>query len=274
LYRKVAVFLLLAAALLPTSARAAEEACELPILMYHQVKHKNSGKDAIQPWELEADLQYLAEEGYTTVTMAEVLAFVDEGTPLPEKPIMLTFDDGYWNNYLYVLPLLKEYNAKIVLSVIGKDADDFTQYHSTSIDHAKMTWDQIAEMAESGLVELQHHTYDLHDNSHFRIGCAQGRGESDEDYIRLLTEDTLRLQEDIHRRTGHIPTTLAYPYGKSSPLTDSVLAELGFRATLSCDYGVNRITRHPDCLWQLKRICRSHGHSAGSLLEEAFKTLQ
>lgn len=274
MYRKFVAFLLLAAVWLPVPARAAEESYELPILMYHQVKHKNSGKDAIQPWELEADLQYLAEEGYTTVTMADILSYVDEGKPLPEKAVMLTFDDGYWNNYLYVLPLLKEYNAKIVLSVIGKDTDDFTQYHSTNVDHAKMTWDQIAEMAESGLVELQHHTYNLHDNTGFRVGCARGRGESDEDYIRVLTEDTLRLQEDIHRRTGHSPTTLTYPYGKSSPLTDSILAELGFRATLSCDYGVNRITRDPDCLWQLKRICRAHGHSAEELLPPALETVK
>lgn len=269
MYRKLLAVLLLAGVLLSGDARAAEPEYELPILMYHQVKHMNSGKDAIQPWELEADLQYLAEAGYTTVTVAEVLAFVDRGEPLPEKSVMLTFDDGYYNNYLYVLPLLQKYDAKIVLSVIGKDADEFTQYHSTDIDHAKMTWDQIAEMAESGHVELQHHTYDLHGNTRYRIGCTQGRGESDADYIRLLTEDAQRLQEDIHRRTGSTPAAFAYPYGKSSPLTDPVLAELGFRATLSCDYGVNVITRDPDCLWQLKRICRSHGHSAEELLTAA-----
>lgn len=274
LRRKIVGFFLLAAMLLPISAYGAEERYELPILMYHQVKHKNSGKDAVQPWELEADLQYLAEAGYTTVTMADLLAFVDRGEPLPEKPVMLTFDDGYWNNYLYVLPLLQQYDAKIVLSVIGKDADDFTQYHSTNVDHAKMTWDQIAELAESGHVELQHHTYNLHDNTAFRIGCTQGRGESDADYIRLLTEDTLRLQEDIHRRTGAVPVAYAYPYGKSSPLTDPVLAELGFRATLSCDYGVNVITRDPDCLWKLKRICRAHHQPVRELLPMAYETLQ
>jgi len=272
LYRKGLVFLLLAVMVLPVEARA-EEQVELPILMYHQVKPMHSGKDAIQPWELEADLQYLARAGYTTVTVAELLTFVDEGTPLPEKPIVLSFDDGYWNNYLYVLPLLKQYDAKIVLSLIGKDADDFTQYHSTSVDHAKMTWDQIAEMAESGLVELQNHTYNLHESSG-RLGCTQRWGESDEDYVKVLTEDVLRVQEDILRRTGQQPTALAYPYGKSSPLTDSILSELGFRATLSCDYGVNILSRDPDCLWALKRICRSHGHSAESLLEEAFETIK
>ena len=272
MHRKMLLFLLLALVLLPGEARA-EEQYELPIFMYHQVKHIHPGKDAVEPWELEADLRYLSQAGYTTVTVADLLAFVDEGVPLPEKPVMLSFDDGYWNNYLYVLPLLKEYDAKIVLSLIGKDADDFTQYHSTSVDHAKMTWDQIAEMAESGLVELQNHTYNLHENSG-RLGCTQRRGESDADYVKILTEDVLRVQEDILRRTGRQPTAFAYPYGKSSPLTDSVLAELGFRATLSCDYGVNVITRDPDCLWGLKRICRSHGHSVKDLLPEAYETLK
>jgi len=272
---KKLVLPLLAAALFVCPAEAeSEQGVLLPVLMYHQVKDSNPGKDAIQPWELEQDLQYLKTAGYTTVTVAEVLAYVDEGRPLPEKPIMLTFDDGYWNNYKYVLPLLKKYDAKIVLSVIGKDTDEFTQYHSTNIDHAKMTWDQVAELAETGLAEIQNHTYDLHDNTARRVGCMQGAGEGAADYARILTEDVLRLQEDVLRRIGTAPTALAYPYGKSSPLTDGILAELGFRATFSCDYGVNRIRRDPDCLWKLKRICRSHGHSAEKLLEEAYKTVK
>ena len=266
--RRTVVMLVLVATLLPGVLARGEESVELPILMYHQVKYTDLGKDAIAPWELEADLQYLSAEGYTTVTVEDLLNYVDSGQPLPEKSIMLTFDDGYWNNYLYVLPLLKKYDAKIVLSLIGKDADDFTQYHSTNVNHAKMTWDQIAEMKESGLAELQNHTYDLHGNTKARIGCTQGSGESDDAYVQTLTEDVQRLQEDIRRRTDITPTAFAYPYGKSSPLTDAILAELGFRATLSCDYGVNKITRDPDSLWQLKRICRSHGHSAQELLEE------
>ena len=266
--RRTVAMLILAAVLLPGADARCADGVRVPVLMYHQVKYTALGKDAIAPWELEADLQYLAAEGYTTVTVEDLLNYVDSGVPLPEKSIMLTFDDGYWNNYLYVLPLLKKYNAKIVLSLIGKDADDFTQYHSNSVDHAKMTWDQIAEMANSGLVELQNHTYDLHGNTKARIGCTQGGGEDDEAYVKTLSEDVLRLQQDVFRRIGTAPTAFAYPYGKSSPLTDAVLGELGFRATLSCDYGVNTITRNPDCLWQLKRICRSHGHSARELLQE------
>lgn len=277
-WKKAALLFAAAVLLWPAMpCRAAEPAATdgvlLPVLMYHQVKPLHSGKDAIRPEEFERDLQYLAAEGYTTVTVQDLLDYVYEGVPLPEKPIMITFDDGYWNNYLYVLPLIQKYNVKIVLSLIGKDADDFTQYHGTSVDYAKMTWDQIGEMVDTGLVELQNHTYNLH-GSTSRIGCTQPVWESDEAYVQTLTEDVQRLQEDIFRRTGRAPAAFAYPYGKFSDLTDEVLEELGIRATLSCRYGINIITRDPDCLWRLMRVCRAHGQSAEKVLTEAYKTLQ
>ena len=111
----------------------------LPIIMYHEVKPNKSGKDAIQPWEFEADLKWLADNGYTTIVMADLIAYVRDGTPLPEKPIILSFDDGYYNNYVYVLPLLQQYSARIVLSLLGRNTDDFTEWPSESIDYAHVT---------------------------------------------------------------------------------------------------------------------------------------
>ena len=100
-------------------AHSVDEAMALPFICGHEVKPDKSGKDAIQPWELESDLRWLAENGYTTVVMADVIAYVRDGTPLPEKPIVLSFDDGYYNNYVYVLPLLRQYAARIVFSLLG-----------------------------------------------------------------------------------------------------------------------------------------------------------
>ena len=134
----------------------------LPIIMYHEVKPNKSGKDAIQPWEFEADLKWLADNGYTTIVMADLIAYVRDGTPLPEKPIILSFDDGYYNNYVYVLPLLQQYSARIVLSLLGRNTDDFTEWPSESIDYAHVTWDQLNEMLDTGLVEVQNHSYNLH----------------------------------------------------------------------------------------------------------------
>lgn len=257
-----------------SAAQTEEAPACVPILMYHEVKPKKSGKDAIQPWELENDLKWLRENGYTTVTMADLIAYVDAGTPLPEKPIVLSFDDGYYNNYVYVLPLLQQYGAKIVLSVLGKNTDDFSEYPSESIDYAHMTWDQLVEMRDSGFVELQNHTYDLHANTQQRIGCVQSAGESDAAYEALLTEDLMQLQEEMQTHLDLTPDTFAYPYGKYSDNTDTVLKSLGFRATLTCDYGVNLLTRDPECLYRLKRVGRPHGQTIEQVLDGAYRTIK
>lgn len=119
--------LLFAAALLAPGTSAPEkEAPVLPILMYHDVRTDGAGKDVVTPGELAEDLRRLRQEGYTAVTMAQVLAYVDEGRPLPEKPIMLSFDDGCQSTVTVVLPLLREYGTPIVLSVIGGSADEFS----------------------------------------------------------------------------------------------------------------------------------------------------
>ena len=74
--------------------------------------------------------------------------------------------------------------------------------------------------------------------------------------------------------TGETPTAFAYPYGRYNKNTDLILKEFGFRATLTCDYGINQIYRNPDCLYHLKRICRAHGQRIDILLTEGMKTLR
>ena len=203
--------------------------------------------------------------------MADLIAYVRDGTPLPEKPIILSFDDGYYNNYVYVLPLLQKYSARIVLSLLGRNTDDFTEWPSKSIDYAHVTWDQLNEMLDTGLVEVQNHSYDLHAYTAERHGCTQNQGESDAAYAELLRADLQRLQDELTEHTGRTPDTFAYPYGKYGDLTDKVLRDMGFQATLTCDWGVNHITRDPDCLYRLGRICRSHNQSLQSVLQRAMK---
>ena len=214
---------------------------------------------------------WLADNGYTTIVMADLIAYVRDGTPLPEKPIILSFDDGYYNNYVYVLPLLQQYSARIVLSLLGRNTDDFTEWPSESIDYAHVTWDQLNEMLDTGLVEVQNHSYNLHAYTSERHGCIQNPGESDAAYTQLLRADLQRLQDELAEHTGRTPDTFAYPYGKYGDLTDTVLRDMGFQATLTCDWGVNHITRDPDCLYRLGRICRSHNRSLQSVLQRAMK---
>jgi peptidoglycan/xylan/chitin deacetylase (PgdA/CDA1 family) len=272
-----AVLIAWGALCLPISADAGEEPADgpvyLPIIMYHQVKTYSAGKDVILPWEFESDLKFLADENYTTITIRDLIEYVYADAALPEKPIILSFDDGYLNNYVYVLPLLKKYDRKIVFSIIGKNTDDFTDIPDDNLDYSHVTWDQLNEMLDSGCVEVQNHTYDLHRYCKSRIGCRQMPRESDDDYEKTLREDVLMLQEKITLMTGYTPTAFAYPYGAYSDNTDKILKQLGFQATLSCSYGINTVTRDPGCLFQLKRICRSHNQSIGKVIHYAFKTI-
>lgn len=264
--------LLFTLALLPTlflPVRAEDEIL-LPVLMYHEVRPDQPGKDSITPQELESDLRWLSGNGYTAVTMREVIAAVYDGAPLPEKPIVLSFDDGYYNNILYLPELLKRYDMKIVLSVIGKSADEFSEYPSGNLHYAHATWEQLREFEESGLAELQHHSYALHRLDAVNRGCCRQKGESGAAYEKRLSEDTLLMQQRLYDECGHTAECYVYPYGFYEPETSEVLRELGFQATLSCDFGVNRLTHDPDCLMGMKRICRSHGAELKALLRQGL----
>lgn len=247
----------------------------VPIIMYHQVKNKDFGKDVISPSEFESDLKYLRDNNYNTITMEHMLAYVYEGAELPENPVILSFDDGYYSTYKYVYPLLQEYNMKIVLAIIGKSTDDYSKVDDTNIDHAHLRWEHIKEMSDSGLVEIQNHSYNLHKSSGKRYGSSQIKGESIEDYTSVLSEDITSLQSKIEEELGRKPTTYAYPYGKYNNNTDEILKENGIQATLSVKFGVNLLSRdNPDKLFGLKRICRAHNEGIGKLIKDGMETLR
>lgn len=246
----------------------------VPIIMYHQVKDNNFGKDVISPYEFESDLKYLADNNYSTITMSQLIDYVYYGLELPKNPIILSFDDGYLSVYKYVFPLLKKYNMKIVLSIVGKSTDNFSKVFDDNINYASMTWNQIYEMDKSGLVEIQNHTYDLHKIRNGRYGCYQKQDESADHYETVITDDLTTLQEKIKEITHKIPTTFTYPYGKYNNKTENIIKKLGFKATLSCTYGVNLINQDPESLYGLKRICRSHNEPIDKLIKGGLKTLK
>ena len=265
-----AVFIFLTGFYEDSRVWAVDSPIYLPVIMYHEVKPWKPGKDAVLPEEFENDLKYLADNGYTAVTVAELIDYVYLGEPLPNKPVMLTFDDGYYNNYVHAFPLLKKYGVKMVLSVICRNADEFSQYPGESIDYAHATWEQINEMIDSGFVEIQNHSYDMHRYTSSQHGCLQKKGEGGRDYELRFTGDVAEAQEDIWRMTRCLPMAFAYPYGKYDASTESMLEEMGFLATFTCDFGINKITRDPGCLFSLKRAGRSHGADMGTLLEKLY----
>ena len=235
-----------------------EDRIDLPIIMYHGLlkEEMRQGQFIISPNLFEQDLRYLQENGYTTVVIADLIAYVQDGKPLPEKPVMLTFDDGYYNNYLYAFPLLKQYNCKMVLSPIGRYTDEYTQNKDTHANYAHCSWDAVREMMASGLVEFQNHSYNLHSIDSGRKGAKKKAVESLVDYRTLLVEDVMKMQTRMREETGYTPTAFVYPFGAVSSESLPILKELGFQATLICESHINAITRDPECLYGLGRYRR------------------
>ena len=109
-------------------AFGAQEGVRVPVLMYHSILKDSArqGKYVVSPAVLAADLDALQKRGYETVTVSDLLAYVQDGTPLPDKPVMITFDDGYYNNYVYAYPLLQQRGMRAVVSIIGSQTALYT----------------------------------------------------------------------------------------------------------------------------------------------------
>lgn len=241
-----------------TVAGMADEGVELPILMYHSILKDpaRTGKYVLPPDALERDLAYLKERGYETVTVADLLAYVDEGTPLPEKPVMITFDDGYYNNYVYAYPILKEKEMTAVISIIGSQTALFDENGQENPYWSHLRTDRLHEM--EGVIEVQNHSYDLHSYGN-RRGCLRARGEDEASYRTFLEHDTEETQQLLSDAGLPAPTCYTYPFGSLSEESEGILRAMGFRCTLGCEEGVNRVTRDPECLFRMKRYNRAAG---------------
>ena len=245
----------------------AEEAencsCEkrLPILMYHLILKNpgNSNKFIVSQNIFEEDLKYINNHGYTTILVQDLIDYTENKKDLPEKPILLTFDDGAFNNYLYAFPLAKKYEAKFVFSPIAKEAERYSTTLDENPTYSHANWEKISEMSKSNLVEIQNHTYNMHSNKKPRIGCTKKQNESTEEYKQKLSEDIKKSQELISKNTGFTPTAFFYPYGAKSDCSEEILKSLGFKATFLCESKVNIISRNPECLFGLKRFIRPPG---------------
>lgn len=275
--RKILVAALVAAATLFAAvftvyAQTGEDAVEVPIVMYHSVLKDEArhGQYVISPSQFEEDLIFLEEHGYTTVLMSDLINYT-EGGELPEKPIVLTFDDGYYNNYLYAFEIAGRHNARFVISPIGYYAQLFSESGEHNAYYSHATWQQLKEMVDSGLVEVQNHSYNLHKNENGTLGVKAVSGESDEQYRTRISEDILQAQEAIEHNVGVRPTTMVYPFGAMSGNTLEIMRSLGFKATLTCEERKNKITRDAQSLYDLGRYLRPSGVSSENFFTQKME---
>ena len=266
---KWAVFLIFCAYVMTLAAlalpgRAEDEKVRLPVIMYHHVcaDPERAGDYVVTPETFENDLKYLKKQGYTAISVAELLAWSRGEGELPEKPVMLTFDDAQDSFRVYALPLLEKYGMCAVVAVVGDYADEYTESGDTNVNYAYMSWDTIGEIAASGRVEIASHTQSMHSPSGARRGCKINPGEDEASYTQTFGADLESVESSIVRATGKSSAAFAYPFGFTCAEAERVLVSHGFSVAFTCTERVNVLSHEPMELLRLGRFNRRSGPSS------------
>ena len=182
------------------------------VLNYHKVDNQNHSLSVLPP-DFEQQMAFLKENGYHTVTPHEMYMAFTDGAPLPTNPVLITFDDGYADNYTYAYPILKKYGMKaaifVITSLMGKPG--------------YLTWGQAAEMEASGVVSIESHT----------VTHGSLTDLTDEQIRYELTE----AKHDIEQRLGKEVEFLAYPTGAYNLHIASLVQEAGYKGAFTVRYG-------------------------------------
>ena len=249
---------------------------DVPVLMWHNLAEESSGDMTISVDTFRAQIEALHEAGFKTVSLQQLYDYVHFGTELPEKPIVLTFDDGYFSNYEYAFPILQEYDMQATIFAIGVSVGK-DSYKDT--DHAMTPHfgaDEAREMVDSGLISVQSHTFDMHQWPPFEDGNAQVRetllpfdGEADADYEAAVEADFAESRELLESITGQPVNALAFPEGAYVTLTQDALRSAGAELTFTTVRAVNTVVKGlPQSLCAMPRFGMTESTDMTALVAE------
>ncbi len=244
----------------------------VPIIMYHSIlKDESAWNDyVLSPIELEKDIVYLKRNGWTPVFISDLVNYNKGFGDLPEKPVVLTFDDGDYNFMTYVLPLLEKYDFKATVSVVGGFSEYACEEAAPSPAYSYLDWEDIKTLSASGRVEIANHTYDMHSLKE-RKGSSIKEGESFEDYRRAFFNDTFKTQQLLKDNCGLVPKVYTYPYGFICEESRQLVKECGFDASLGVQEKPNYIVRGDEaCLYDMNRYNRPSFITTDEFMKKAL----
>lgn len=228
----------------------------LIVLAYHDVRDDvgldaDKDPDATSTDHLVSHFDWLKANGYHVVTFDQVKEASQGGRPLPPDAVLLTFDDSLESFYTRVYPLLRAYHYPALQAVVGSwmDLPDGKRmpYNGSDCDRSCfLTWDQVAEMQKSGLVEIASHSYALHQGTngnpqgnqmpaaaYLQYDAAKNRYETEAEYAARVRADLAKSADEIAAHTGVRPRAIAWPYGAFTHVGQEVAAGLGMNISFS-----------------------------------------
>ena len=185
---------------------------DIPALNYHKVDTLYHAL-SVSPQEFEEQMQYLYEHDYHTITPDQLMSYLKHGTQLPDNPILITFDDGYLDNYTNAYPIMQKY---------GFTATIFLVPNLVGHDPRFMTWDQVREMDRTG------NTFGSHTVNHQSLTSL--------DEKEILNELT-QSREEIASQLGKSPKYFAYPTGTYNLAIEDMVRSTGYKAAFTIEFG-------------------------------------
>lgn len=226
--------------LLPTPD-GATRAARVPILMYHHIEVPPAGSGelrrslSVTPSDFEQQLLFLEKEGYHAISLRDLALHLTRGTPLPERPVILTFDDGYRDNYTYAFPLLRRFGFTATFFLVTAPID--------AANPDFVSWEQVGEMSRAGM-SFEPHSLDHPDM----------RDRS----VEFLVYQVLASKGAIEERTGEACRFFAYPSGRYDQKAIDVLRSADFWGAVLTEQGATHTT---GTLFELQRVRVQPGDS-------------
>ncbi|MDP3266512.1 MAG: poly-beta-1,6-N-acetyl-D-glucosamine N-deacetylase PgaB [Sulfuricurvum sp.] len=259
---------------LPSVCSRDQNPNEFTILSYHEISDKSETLDstyAVTPSNFDQQVHWFIENGYHFISVDDILKYRKEKKPLPNKAVLMTFDDGYQSVYVHAYPIIKKYNIPVVIALVGswlqsKEKVDFSGHIIAR--NKFLSQKEIKEMVSSGLVEIASHTHSLHKGI---AGNPQGNlepavrtrqwlsdkntYEDEKSYEKRVHDDLLENNTFLKHYTGQKPRVIVWPYGHYNIEVRKIAEKLGMPIGLTLDDGSNTAITP---LWGLRRILVEH----------------
>lgn len=195
----------------------------VPILAYHQITRTRPNRMAVLQTNFELQMAYLKRNRYQVIPLDQLVDFLNFKGDVPERAVVITFDDGWASTYNIALPILEKY---------GYPATLFVTNSLIGSDKKALNWTQVKELENSGVIDVQCHTRTHPDLSKV--------GDRDiQDYLKFLVDEMVDSREFLKKKIGKTCKYLAYPYGASNHLVVAMAEKAGYRAAFTVDRGAN-----------------------------------
>jgi peptidoglycan/xylan/chitin deacetylase (PgdA/CDA1 family) len=228
----------------------------IPVLMYHHVAPRPGDMVTVTPETFEGQMRHLAEAGYTTISLDELLAFVRGETEPPRRAVAITFDDGWLDNWVHAFPVLRKYRLRAAVFVVTDWVERASPPHLAGDSPAfpphreaqelagrgeshgiVLDWERLAEMRASGVVDVYSHT------------CSHLKGDRVPEEV--VAEELRASKGTLEERLGSPCPYLCWPYGKFTPRATVLAREAGYAAAFTTRHDVVRRGTDP---YELPRI--------------------